>query len=325
MLLTATMAACGGGTPKVATPLPAAPEPALSPPAHDNLPGTIVPQPGAPEGVVVVRSGTVAVSLRNPNQLVLFNLATPDQRRLVPLTGSARHLFLGGPDGPVLVPQESDDRFVKVGLPDGQVLESVAVGRQPHDSIAVGPDSVFVADELADTIHIVRQGAVARVVPAPLQPGGMAASADGSIMVTVGVRGRRITAYRTDGSILGSANCGAGPTHAVTGSGGLFWVVDTDGGAVLGFRVGSHGPRQVARIPVGTKPYGVAYDDGRSTLWVTLTGTDQLVGLHLKGTSVASRDTYDTVQQPNTVAVDDATGALVVTGSLPDGTLQFIH
>lgn len=144
-------------------------------------------------------------------------------------------------------------------------------------------------------------------------------------MVTVGVRGRRITAYRNDGSIIGSANCGAGPTHAVTGAGGLYWVVDTNAGAILGFKVEGQGPRQVARIPVGAKPYGIAYDDSRSTLWITLTATNQLVGLHLKGTSVTSRTTYDTVRQPNTVAVHQDTGTLVVTGSTPQGSLQLVR
>jgi len=279
---------------------------------------------GAPEGVAIVRSGTVAVSLRDPNQVLLFDLASPALRRTVPLSGSARHLFLGGPDGPLLIPQESDDRFVALQLPGGQALATVPVGRQPHDSIAVGPNTVFVADELADTIHIVRNGVVTEVVPAPLQPGGMASAPDGSVMVTVGVRGRRITAYRNDGSTIGSANCGAGPTHAVTGSDGIYWVVDTNGGAILGFRVDDHGPHQVARLPVGVKPYGIAYDERRSTLWVTLTGSNQLVGLHLNGTTAPSRVTYDTVQQPNTVAVDDTTGEVVLTGSSPAGALQFI-
>jgi len=317
------VAACGGSS-KVATPLPTAPEPAVSPAPQPQLPGTVLALAGAPEGIAIIRSSTVAVSVRDPNQLVLFDLAKPTQRRTVALTGSARHLFLGGPDGPLLIPQESDDHFVALSLPGGQVLESVAVGRQPHDSIAVGPDTVFVADELADTIHIVRNGTVTRVVGAPLQPGGMASAPDGSVMVTVGVRGRRITAYRPDGTILGTANCGAGPTHAVTGSDGLYWVVDTNGGAILGFRVDDHGPRQVVRLPVGARPYGIAYDERRSTLWVTLTATNQVVGLHLKGTSVASLVTYATVQQPNTVAVDDASGEIVVTGSTPQGSLQFI-
>jgi len=315
--------ACGGSA-KVAEPLAVAPEPAVSP-AHRLEPaGSVLALAGAPEGVAIFRSGTVAVSVREPNAVVLFDLSTPTQQRSIPLSGSARHLFLGGADGPLLIPQESDDHFVAMNLPDGQILESVAVGRQPHDSIAVGSDTIFVADELADTIHIVRSGAVTRVVPAPIQPGGMASAPDGSVMVTVGVRGRRITAYRPDGTTIGSANCGAGPTHAVTGTGGLYWVVDTNGGAILGFRVDDHGPHQVARIPVGDKPYGIAYDNQRSTLWVTLTASNQLVGLHLDGTSVKSRTTYATVRQPNTVAVDDSTGALVVTGSTPQGSLQFI-
>jgi len=315
--------ACGGSA-KLAAPLPSAPEPAVSPTAMAKLPGTVLALDGAPEGIASIRSGTVAVAIRKPDAVVLFNLSTPTDRRSVPLTGSARHLFLGGVDGPLLIPQESDDRFVAMSLPDGQVLETVAVGRQPHDSIAVGPETVFVADELADTIHVVRNGAVTRVVAAPVQPGGMASAPDGSVMVTVGVRGRRITAYRSDGTAIGSANCGAGPTHAVTGAGGLYWVVDTNGGAILGFRVDDHGPHQVTRIPVGDKPYGIAYDNQRSTLWVTLTASNQLVGLHLDGTSVSSRTTYATVQQPNTVAVDDTVGELIVTGSTSPGSLQFI-
>ena len=315
---------CGKGSPPVATPLPAAPEPAVSPPVTGSVPGTVLPMAGAPEGVVVDRSGAVAVNVRQPDGLVLFDLTDPDHRQTVPLPGSARHLALASPDGPVLVPSETDDRLAEVALPSGEVVRSVPVGRQPHDAAAAGADTVFVGDEFGNTVHVVRGSVTARVVPAPLQPGGLAASADGSVVVAVGVRGRRMTAYRGDGSTIGTANCGAGPTHVVAGDGGLFWVADTDGGALLGFRVDSRGPHQVVRIPVGPKPYGEAYDARRGTLWVTLTATNQLVGLHLAGTEVRSRTTLATVQQPNTVAVDIATGELVVTGSTPNGSLQII-
>ena len=110
----------------------------------------------------------------------------------------------------------------------------------------------------------------------------------------------------------------------VAGDGGIFWVADTNGAAVLGFELGPRGPVQVATIPVGSHPYGLAFDADRDTLWVTITGADQLVGLHLIGRSVASRTVYDTVRQPNTVAVDEATGELVVTGSTEPGQLQFL-
>ena len=325
MVVATTLSACHGTpTVPVATPLPSAPEPAVSPAVTTPPAGMVMPLPGGPEGIVVDRSGDVAVNVRQPNGLVVFNLAAPTDRQLFPLPGSARHLALAGLDGPVLVPGESDDRLAEVALPSGQVLHSIAVGRQPHDAIAVGAGAVWATDEFGNSIHIVRGGVTGRVVPAPLQPGGLAASDDGSVVVAVGVRGRRISAYRGDGTLIGTANCGTGPTHAVTGTAGLYWVVDTNGGAVLAFRVDGHGPRQVARIPVGAQPYGVVYDARRATLWVTLTASNQLVGLHLHGTSVSSRTTYPTVQQPNTVAVAESTGELVVTGSTANGALQFI-
>jgi DNA-binding beta-propeller fold protein YncE len=327
VVLALVAAACGSSAPSappVATPLHAAPEPAVSPPARTSLPGTILAFAGRPEGVAVDDAGEVAVNVRHPDGVVLFPIARPADRRMIPLGGSARHLMMAGPDGPLLVPDESDDTFVELAVPSGRVLESIRVGHQPHDAINVGPDTVFVADELANTIHIIRDGRVVRVVKAPLQPGGMAANPAGTRALVVGVRGRRITEYTAAGDVIGSANCGAGPTHAATGDDGLYWVADTLGGAILGFELGAHGPVQVATIPVGPRPYGLAFDAKTDTLWVTVTGADQLVGLHFDGRKVASRTTYATVRQPNTVAVDETTGALVVTGSDLPGQLQLL-
>jgi len=296
----------------------------VSPPPATPPAGGVTPLPGDPEGVVIDAAGTVAVNVHNPDGLVLFDLADPAGRHTVVLPGSARHLALAGRNGPLLVPEESTDRLVEVSLPSGSVLRSVPVGRQPHDAAPAAGGRVFVGDELADTVHVVAADGTARVVPGPVQPGGVAAAADGSVVVVVGVRGRRLSAYRPDGTTLGSVPCGAGPTHVVAGLADLFWVVDTDGGAVLGFRVGNGGPRPVARIPVGGKPYGVAFDAGRSVLWLTLTATDQLVALHLDGLRVARRSTYATVRQPDSVAVDAATGQVVVTGSTSPGAIEVV-
>ena len=315
-------AACSAGTTS-AKPLRAAPEPAVSPPATKPT-GTVLPLRGTPEGVVITRSGVVAIAVRDPSALVLFPLSQPTQRRTVPLPGAARHLALAGADGPLLAPGEDNDHLIQVELPSGRGISSTTVGRQPHDAAAFGP-SIIVGDELADTANIVGGGS-STVVTAPVQPGGVAAAADGSVAVVVGVRGRRIAAYRPDGTLIGMANCGAGPTHVVTGDPGLFWVADTNGDAVLAFRVGATGPRQVATVPLGkgSRPYGLAYDHRRATLWVTLTGRDQLVGLHVRGNATNRGRTLLTVRQPNSVAVDDDGGSLVVTGSTPEGSLQLI-
>jgi DNA-binding beta-propeller fold protein YncE len=322
LLIVAT--SCATSTSSAVPPLASAPEPAVSPPLTATPAGAVYALGGTPEGAVILTGGLVAIAVRNPDGLVVFDLSAPDQWRLVPLTGAARHLELVGPTGPVLVPQETNDRLVEVALPAGTVIRSVPVGRQPHDAAAASGGRIFIGDELAGTVHLIGPDGTATVVPGPLQPGGLAASPDGSVVVAVGVRGRQITAFEADGRVIGSAPCGAGPTHVTTGGGGLFWVADTNGGAVLGFRIGALGPRQVARIVVGNRPYGLAYDPVRDTLWVTLTATNQIVGLHLRGTAVAGRATYDTVRQPNSVAVDASTGELVVTGSEPAGAVELI-
>jgi len=153
---------------------------------------------GEPEGLVLdATTGVLAVAVRNPGALVLVDAATGAERRRVPLGGAARHLALAGPGGPVLVPSENDDKLYRVSLPDGASVTEAPVGRQPHDVAPAAGGVVFVGDELADTVHVFNPGGTAKVVPAPVQPGGVAASADGSVVVVVGVRGRRIEAYST--------------------------------------------------------------------------------------------------------------------------------
>lgn len=323
------VSASAGGTAKaeaapVATPLRTAPEPAVSPAATTVLPGTLVALAGNPEGIAVDASGEVGVNVRRPAGVVSFPIASPTARAFLPTGGTARHLVLGATDGVFLIPDETDNTLLEVALPAQKVVARIRVGHQPHDAIPVGAHTVFAADELASTLHVIHDGRVVRVVRAPLQPGGMAANAAGTRVLVVGVRARRIVEYTATGRVIGAANCGQGPTHAVAGDGGLFWVADTNGGAVLGFEMGPRGPVQVVTIPVGPQPYGLAFDTRTDTVWVTLTGDDQLLGLHLHGTAVTSRTFYDTPRQPNTVAVDQATGEVVVAAATKPGVLQFL-
>jgi DNA-binding beta-propeller fold protein YncE len=76
-------------------------------------------------------------------------------------------------------------------------------------------------------------------------------------------------------------------------------------------------------LPLPGTPYGLAYDAARDRLWVTLTATNQLVGFDTRADPPREIARIPTVRQPNTVAVDEATGRLAVTGP-DDGTLQLI-
>src|SRR5216683_3517272 len=310
------------------------PEPATAPPLTRQPAGVVVALPGAPEGLAVdVPDGILAVGVRRPDGVALVDAATGRERTLVRLPGAPRHLQLAGPAGPVLVPAEGAGELFQLALPGGAIVAGTRVGRQPHDAAAAG-SMVFVGNEYSNTVSLVRGGAQVAVEPAPVQPGGVAAARDGSGGVVVGVRGRRIEAYAADGRALGTAPCGVGPTHVRAGANGLFYVADTEGDAVLVFRVsadGAHqaGPHQIGPHQVGSAatepgtPYGIAVDGRRGLVYVTLTATDRLESFRIAADGLVPDQIWPTVRQPNDVAVDEATGRVFVAGTA-NGQLELI-
>jgi DNA-binding beta-propeller fold protein YncE len=297
--------------------LPTAPEPAVSPPVVGTPAGRILEVGYQPEGIVVdATTRTIVVAVRGPSPgLDLLDATSGHLRAAVRLDGAARHLDLAAPGGPVLVPNETDDRLDFVSLPAGNVKSSVSVGRQPHDAASLSTVAV-VTDELANTVDFLRGARVSKVVAAPLQPGGVAA--EDSAFVVVGVRARVLAAYRPDGSLLTQAACGVGPTHVASGPDGYFYVTDTLGDALLVFDLhGSH-LREVGRIPVGSRPYGIASDPFTGSVYVTLTGSNQVVALRFSGAEVIARRIWQTGRQPNSLAFDRLANALVVTLTASD-------
>jgi hypothetical protein len=289
------------------------PEPATAPPVTRPPAGTVRPLPGEPEGLAVDSGDAIlAAGVRTPDGVALVDTSTGRELKVVRLPGAPRHLALAGPAGPLLVPLEQTSQLVQLALPAGRVLASTRVGRQPHDAAAAGP-LVFVGNEYSNTVSLVRDGRQVAVQPGPLQPGGVAAAADGSSVVVVGVRGRRIEAYTAAGRALGSAPAGAGPTHVAAGPRGLFYVADTEGDAVLVYTVTGHGPRELGRVATkpGT-PYGIAVDSRRDRLYVTLTATSELESFRISGRTLVPAQVWPAVRQPNSVAVDEATGRVFV-------------
>lgn len=331
LLAVATLvAACGGNdappqtstTTRAATP-PAEPAPAGVPTVAPV--GTVVPVPNGPEGIVVGASGVAAIAARDPAAIVLVDAATGAVRRTVPTDGAARHLSLSGPDGPVLVPLETSDELVELSLDDGSVMSrTTSVGRQPHDAVRTADGTIVVTNERGGGVVFVRDGAVVASLPAgPPQPGG--AAAVGKYAAVADVQGNGVWIY--DGSNrreVAQKRIGAKLTHAVVLSDDLAAFADTDGGAVLIERVNPE-LTEVSRIEAPGKPYGLAYDAERRRLYVTLTATNQLQVVDLVNPDTPRIiGVVPTVQQPNSVAVDRRSGAVLVTGSSPNGTLQII-
>jgi DNA-binding beta-propeller fold protein YncE len=80
---------------------------------------------------------------------------------------------------------------------------------------------------------------------------------------------------------------------------------------------------RLSTLALDGRPYGLAYDAGHDVLHVTLTERNEVVALDLSGSEPVEISRLPTVRQPNTVAVDPASGRVYV-ASRSDGTLQII-
>jgi DNA-binding beta-propeller fold protein YncE len=105
---------------------------------------------------------------------------------------------------------------------------------------------------------------------------------------------------------------GEGATTMATDSAGRVLVADTRGDELLVF--GSDPLILRQRYPVPDAPYGLA---GSSKLaWVSQTAINTVVGYDLATGIPVEKVRYRTVQQPNSLAFDEASGTLyVVSGS----------
>jgi len=294
-------------------------EPADSPTSTADPAGTVVPLDPDAEGMVFdAVTGLLAVAVRDPNRLLLVDRDGTTVRE-VPLPGHARHLQLAAPGGPVLVPAEDANTLVQVALPGGETT-GTPVGDYPHDAVQVAGGQVLVADEKGGTLSVVTDGEVTQRFDSQTQPGGVAAVGGTAGVVDVGAY--TLTSYDVAAGELGDVvDAGAGPTHLVADARGRFMVADTRGDAVLTF---SADPLvQTGELPLAGTPYGLALDTTGQVLWVTLTATNEVVGLSTADDELTEVARFPTVRQPNTVAVDSSTGRVFV-GSRATGELQLI-
>ncbi len=303
-------------------PVPTAAEPAASPTVTTTPAGRTLPIGNAPEGIVAdATTRRVVVAVRQPDELVLLDPSSLAVEARTPLPGSLRHLQLAAAGGPVLVPDESSTSLLRVALPSGDILSRTPTGAMPHDANQAENGTVLVADEAGATLTAVRADRVVATFTDVTQPGGIAHVGDVFGVVDVGENTITFDDAETLRPLTELA-AGDGPTHVVADKHGRYVVVDTRGGALLLYTP-PPAAAQVARVTLPGQPYGVTYDARRDRLWVTVTATNELVALDLSGAEPRETARYPTVQQPNTVAVDETSGRVFVTGTTP-GLLQVV-
>lgn len=313
-----TLVGCGSEPPAQA---PGAAEPADSPELSVDPAGLVTDLADNPEGMVFDPiTGLLAVAVREPNRLLLVDGASGQVQTEVPLPGHARHLQLAAPGGPVLVPAEDSNTLLQVALPSGSVT-SIPVGDYPHDATQVESGRIVVGDEKGGTLSVIEDGEVVQTFDDLTQPGGLAPV--GELVGVIDVAGFSLSAYDiAAGERVGRLPAGQGPTHVVVDKRGILLVADTRGNALLSF---SLDPLELrSSLPLEGTPYGMAYDSAHDVAWVTLTATNEVVGFDLSAGAPREMARFPTVRQPNTVAVDPATGRVFVVGRTT-GVLQTIQ
>lgn len=304
------------------TELPPPAEPHVAPEQTEPVPGRSVPVGDAPEGLVVdAVTRTVAVVKRNPNELVLLNADTGDVTGRTPLPGFARHLQLAAPGGPVLVPVESANMLIRVELPTGRAEPPITTGTGPHDATQAQNGIVFVTNEFGGTVAALEGDTVVKDFGGSVQPGGL--TAVGDLVGVIDVRKNDLTVYDAAAlTVVGSAPAGTGPTHVIGDRHGRMIVTDTRGDIIRVF-MPQPAPQEVATVEQVGGPYGIAYDPTRDRLWVTSTGTNEVVGYDMADATPREVQRLPTVQNPNTLGVDANTGRLFIAG-VPGGVVQIV-
>ncbi|HYB82398.1 MAG TPA: hypothetical protein VED43_12285 [Mycobacterium sp.] len=121
-----------------------------------------------------------------------------------------------------------------------------------------------------------------------------------------------VTTISADGRVEQALRAGEGSTTMAADPLGRVLVADTRGGQLLVYGVAPLILRQA--YPVPQAPYGLA--GSRELAWVSLTASNMVVGYDLSTGIPVEKVRYPTVQQPNSLAFDEASDTLyVVSGS----------
>lgn len=219
-----------------------------------------------------------------------------------------------GPDGSVLAP--TDGAVLRIDVADGMITEVPVEG--DARSAAVLSDGRWAVGTAEGRVVVVdpASGDVAATVDGLASADAIAVTGDG--VAVLDRRQTSITELDLDGENLGPAlRVGRGATLLTTDSYDRVLVADTAGDELFVYTLDGVILRQ--RYPVAPSPYAVAYDETRDLVWVTLTGSNEVVGYDLSTGSPQERHRFATVRQPDSLVVDPADASLIVASATGDG------
>ena len=326
LLLLALVAGCSSnplntfssGNPPTIEPAQAA----ESPPASTNPAGAVRPLPGhaqaavfdgdthqlavlapdadsaAPASVTVFGAAQVA-----PRVIVLPGAATA-------LTGDGHGTVYLAARGGYFVVDLTAGHTTQVNVAEAQQVEFTAIARRADGRLVLGSadGAVYIlaplpSDDATTATVDSRNKIFARV-------DFLVTQGDTTVVLDQGQTS--VTTIGADGHAEQALRAGAGATTMAADPLGRVLVADTRGGELLVYGVDPLLLRQA--YPVRDAPYGLA--GSRGLAWVSQTASNTVIGYDLSTGIPVEKVHYPTVQQPNSLAFDEASDTLyVVSGS----------
>ncbi|HET7665668.1 MAG TPA: hypothetical protein VFK56_06290 [Mycobacterium sp.] len=313
MLATAGLVGCSTNKPDSPPPTIVPAQAAQSPPVTGAPAGAVRPLPGHAQAAVFdpATASLAVLSPGTPGQSTLSLVPSSGNVRPVPLPGAATAV-VGDGDGRVYAATRGGyfrvdlrtGRFSWVGIEGQSDTDFTAIARRADGKLVLGSADGAVYTLSADSTVGASLKIFARVD---------ALVAQGNTAVVLDRGQTSVTTISASGDDADHAlRAGEGATTLATDSAGRVLVADTRGDALLVFGTDPLILRQ--RYPVPDAPYGLA---GSSKLaWVSQTAVNTVVGYDLATGIPVEKVRYRTVQQPNSLAFDEASGTLyVVSGS----------
>jgi DNA-binding beta-propeller fold protein YncE len=313
MVCAAVSSGCSSGEPSdelMVTDHPVAAAAAVSPPATVTPAGTVT---ALADDVTAMafepKSHTLAVATKDT--VLLYRLGdTLEPAGSVPFAAESLTVDAGA----FLVTGANE--VVRVTPRDARTSPAISFRGAPVSATTLdGRTLVAVRDERA--VAVVKGERIQRMITGDLMSADQVVSTGKGAVVLDRLRNAVFELDVPGGDVATGLRAGQGATNAVADRYGRVLVTDTRGGALLAFSLNPLLMRQ--NYPVAGAPYGIAYDPERDIAWVTLTKTNEVVGYDVAGEQPKEKYRFPTVSQPNTVAVDQSSGRVIVASGTGDG------
>lgn len=282
---------------------------AVSPPVTTTPAGQVIPLGGRPSAALV-QQGVLAVLTPDAARATITVLPAGGGSRSVVLPAGASAICGDGKD---TVFAATRGGFFTVGLGAGTATRTAIDGHGDTDFTAIArrADGRLVLGSADGNVYTLEPDmTVGATVGIFARVDGIVTQGD--IAVVLDRAQTSVTSLNPAGTPQLALRAGQGATTIASDTAGRVLVADTRAGQLLVFSADPLIERQGA--PAGDSPYGLA---GSPTLaWVSQTATNTVVGYDLSTGTPVEKVRYPTVQQPDSLAFDDASGTLyVVSGS----------